>query len=420
MVSKDLIIGHGKTVGYTAPLNPKLLLFFFFLFWVTCTSDFKTKTLAFEDFAGTESCKSCHADVYHQFVHTLHFKTAALPGQESILGSFAKDKNLYWYSPVTKVQLEMRDSGYFQVAYHKGEEKLAMPMNYVVGSGNKGQSFISWKGNRLVQLPITYFTAADAWSISPGYPPGKVMLDKPITARCLECHFTYAQPQQRSVLEPTEFHKDKMIEGITCERCHGPAKAHADYHTLHPVETQAKFIQSLKSLTTSQSRDLCALCHGGNISKTQPSFSYQAGMRLSDYFDIHPIDLKSVTNGNVDVHGNQAGLLQSSKCYSSAKMTCLSCHDVHQDKRGDLSWYSQKCIACHHLEDAAMETITHKKIVNLQSNCIDCHMPSAASRVITVFVQGEETPRASKVRTHFISRYQDASSQFLKETNKNK
>jgi hypothetical protein len=44
-----------------------------------------------------------------------------------------------------------------------------MRFDMVIGSGVMGQSFLTWRNNKLYQLPITYFTAADQWSNSPGF-----------------------------------------------------------------------------------------------------------------------------------------------------------------------------------------------------------------------------------------------------------
>ena len=73
-----------------------------------------------------------------------------------------------------------------------------------------------------------------------------------------------------------------------------------------------------------------------------------------------------------DVHGNQVGLLQKSRCYlSSPKMSCSTCHDVHQPERPAAA-YSDRCLSCHQVESCGMsKTMGHK----IADNCIDCHMP---------------------------------------------
>ena len=48
--------------------------------------------------------------------------------------------------------MEKRDSGLFQVAYFKGEEKKAMRFDMVIGSGVMGQSFLTWRNNQLISI----------------------------------------------------------------------------------------------------------------------------------------------------------------------------------------------------------------------------------------------------------------------------
>ena len=61
--------------------------------------------------------------------------------------------------------------------------------------------------------------------------------------------------------------------------------------------------------------------------------------------------------GNADARVTRAALLHNPVSCLSASQPTLFYHanDVHQDKRGDLSWYSPKCISLSlHLEDAKL------------------------------------------------------------------
>lgn len=104
-----------------------------------------------------------------------------------------------------------------------------MRFDIVTGSGAKGQSFMSWRGDKLFQLPITYFTTAAQWSNSPGFPSDRVMIDRPITSRCMECHVTFAERISEDGKEPEEFSKTNIIYGVDCEKCHGPAAEHVAF-----------------------------------------------------------------------------------------------------------------------------------------------------------------------------------------------
>jgi hypothetical protein len=385
---------------------------------VTCIGENKTNNklvkeeqinaVAFEDFAGDEKCISCHKDFYNQHLSTAHHLTALPASEKSILGSFNKKDNSYNYTSDIRLVMEKRDSGFYQVAYFKGEEKKAMRFDIVVGSGKMGQSYLTWRNDRLYQLPITYFTAANQWSNSPGFPAKKVMIDRPVTARCLECHTTFAEGVPATAMEPMAFNHKKIIYGIGCEKCHGPAKKHVAFHSEHPSEKDGKFIVNLAKLSRTQQMDACALCHGGNIQKTKPSYQFIAGNSLSDFFTMDSLNFLAAQNGNIDVHGNQVGLLQATKCFKGSKMlSCITCHDSHSNQRGNLAYFSAKCISCHQTTDQNMKTKSHQAVVSIQQNCIDCHMPVETSKSIAVYLEGQETPKASIIRSHFIGVYKN-------------
>jgi hypothetical protein len=373
----------------------------------------------FEEYASSQNCAGCHKEIYDSHIHTAHYMTAQPANEEYIKGSFKKGKNTYSYGPSILLSMEKRDSGLYQVVYYKEEEKRAMRFDMVIGSGVMGQSFLTWRMNKLYQLPITYFTAADQWSNSPGFPKDKVLIDRPVTSRCLECHASFAQGTSGTALEPIEFDRNKIIYGIDCQKCHGPAAKHVDYQTQHPQEKTAKYIINPSKLSRLQQLDVCALCHSGNIQKTKPSFEFTAGKNLSDYFIIDTLNDVFQNSADIDVHGNQYALLKASKCFKlSATMTCNTCHNTHENERGKKELFSQRCMGCHNPAADNFKTATHASITAIDMNCIDCHMPSQPSKSIAVFLQGEETPRASQLRSHFIGIYPEEIKKFINKKSK--
>lgn len=377
---------------------------------VSCIHQPNTDTISsvikYEDYISEEKCMGCHKNIYDSFLTTAHHLTGLPAEEKNIKGSFNKEKNTYSYTPSILLSMEKRDSGLFQVAYFKGEEKKAMRFDMVIGSGVMGQSFLTWRGNKLFQLPITYYTAADQWSNSPGFPTEKVLIDRIITSRCLECHITFAQQLPDTTLEPTAFDHQKIIYGVGCQKCHGPAAKHVDYHTSNPADKKGKYIINPGSLSRQQQLDVCMLCHGGNIQKTKPSFSFTPGKNLVNYFIIDSLQNVTINSTAIDVHGNQAGLLKASKCFRmSTTMTCNTCHNSHINQRGDNAIFSQKCMECHNINDAKYKTPTHLLEKSIEKNCIDCHMPLQPSKSINVYLEGMETPKASLLRSHFIGIY---------------
>jgi Cytochrome c554 and c-prime len=360
----------------------------------------------FTAFAGSASCTGCH-------LHSAHYLTSGIASEKNIKGSFESGRNSFDFSNGTVVAMEKNTDGkYYQVAYVNGVEKKRRRFDIVIGSATKGQSYLSWVNDRLVQLPITYFTANDQWCNSPGY-PYQPAFNRPITSRCMECHTTFSQVVSTPDAKGESFDANKMIYGISCEKCHGPAAEHVAFQTKHPEAKEARFIINPAKFNRRQLLDLCALCHGGRLQKTQPSFSFTAGDSLARYFTWDTSGMQTLSG--IDVHGNQYGLLKQSKCFTmSNTLTCNTCHDAHANEKGQTVVFSQRCMSCHSTVHEHFSKINHQVVTGIKQDCISCHMPKQTSRSIAVLLEGATTPTAIKMHTHFITVYPEETNHFKK------
>jgi hypothetical protein len=207
------------------------------------------------------------------------------------------------------------------------------------------------------------------------------------------------------------FEKGKIIYGVDCERCHGPAAEHVAYQEANPKDKEAKFITALRSLNRQQSVELCAICHSGTKNMQKPAFSFQPGQVRDDYF--FP-DYGGPAVENLDVHGNQYALMKASRCFTQNQtLTCGSCHSPHQKERENLSAFSQRCITCH--QQATHSFMAEEKVpsATVTANCIDCHMPLKASGVITLLTDQKTAARPDFIRTHLIKIYKEETAKFL-------
>jgi hypothetical protein len=363
-------------------------------------------------FAGSASCAPCHSEISKSHLATAHYLTSGIAGEKNIKGSFDTGKNVFAFSINAFVAMEKRPGGFFQVHYQEGREKMARPFDIVIGSGTKGQTFLHWYNNRLLQLPITYFTATSQWCNSPGY-PGKVVFNRQVTSRCLECHTTYADIISEPGKEPESFDRNTIMYGVDCEKCHGPAAEHVAYQTSNPAVKTAKYIVNPAKLSRQQNLDLCILCHGGKLQKKTASFTFKAGDALNDHFTK---DNAPQFAAEIDVHGNQYGLMASSKCFTQSKtMTCNSCHNSHTNEAGQLKVFSQRCISCHqteHVNDCKMNSSVGEMISN---NCVDCHMPMEQSKAIVVLLPGKDAPTPAQMRSHYIKVYPNETKKFMEQ-----
>lgn len=363
-------------------------------------------------YAGSASCMKCHKAVYDSFTGTAHYLTSRPAAAAFIKGSFESGQNHFSYNQFMDVKLEKKDSGFFQTVYINGEATHSESMDIVVGSGKKGQTYLYWKENLLYQLPVSYYVPSKSWCNSPGYPPGMPRFNRLIPARCLECHGSNAVVEDagRNV---NYFDKNSIVYGVNCERCHGPAASHVAFHTAHPQEKTARYILHEKELNRQQRLDLCALCHSGIRTAIKPPFSYKAGDRLED-FSLPKYNADSVAM--LDVHGNQYGLLTSSKCFKNSQMTCSSCHQVHGREVNETALFSQRCMSCHNGAAQPECKVKPAQDMVLADNCIDCHMPLLPSKAIFLQLEDPAKSTADLVRSHRVAVYPEAAKAFFKKS----
>jgi hypothetical protein len=359
-------------------------------------------------YAGSEACANCHKNIYESHIRTAHFLTSQPASAKTIKGKFEIGKNQFVFDESNSIFNENRDSGFYQVHYINGKEKKARRFDISVGSGTKGQTYLYWWKDTLFQLPLTYFTATDQWCNSPGY-PGRVSFGRPVTARCLECHTTYAYS---TAVANAQFEKfdHNILYGVDCEKCHGAAAQHVQFQTQNPGIKTAKYIINPAKFSRKQNLDLCILCHGGRLQKIREPFSYQSGDSLSNYFKA---DTTTKNAADIDVHGNQYGLLAASKCFQNSQMTCESCHNPHANDAGQKALYSQRCLSCHNEHAQPICKMTARIGTVISENCIDCHMPLQPSKAIAVLFQGQNTATSATMRTHFIKIYPEETKKML-------
>ena len=72
--------------------------------------------------------------------------------------------------------------------------------------------------------------------------------------------------------------------------------------------------------------------------KTVPSFSFEVGDTLANYFIK---DTAAKDTANIDVHGNQFGLLAANKCFKMSGMTCTTCHNTFEPARNGRNVFAE-------------------------------------------------------------------------------
>ena len=146
-----------------------------------------------------------------------------------------------------------------------------------------------------------------------------------------------------------------------------------------------------------QKLDACAICHSGlDIKATNGALNYRIGDKLNGYFNENEQTVE------LDVHGNQYGFLLKSKCFkNSPKMTCTTCHNIHENQRGKVFFFNDKCLKCH----KKISNPDNHKIDVGNMNCIHCHMPVEFSKTLLIEDKEKDTTVPLSVRSHHIAIY---------------
>ncbi|HEX2855607.1 MAG TPA: multiheme c-type cytochrome [Opitutaceae bacterium] len=354
-----------------------------------------------QSYVGDQACSTCHQEKSTAYHHTAHAKTSGRATKESIHGSFAAGANiLRTANPNLYFQMEARGAEFFQTGVLRTSPSEVLTrserFDLVVGSGRKGQTYLFWDGDGLFQLPVSYWTELGSWVNSPGYVDGTANFDRPIPARCLECHGSSFESRA-----PPEnvYNKTSLVLGISCEKCHGPGGEHvARYRSASPPRSGAETaIVNPAKLSRERQMDSCSLCHAGAGHSLTPPLSFTPGQVLAN----HVMFPKLPPDAPMDVHASQVQLLERSRCFqASPTMTCTTCHDVHQPQR-DPEILAAKCLTCHQVESCPTFPKLGQKII---SQCATCHMPlQDTAQIIISVVNGKNLQ--PKVRNHHIAIY---------------
>jgi hypothetical protein len=358
-------------------------------------------------YAGNAACAKCHREESLSYEHTAHRLTSQPANRQTVLGTLHPPGNVLTISdpkknpaqPALFFKTETKDNEIVQSAVTGWDDPLftrSEQLDVVTGSGVRGQTYLYWQGDRLFELPVSYWADGHRWVNSPGYIDGTADFSRPINPGCIECHASYIRPLSTDTLT-NSYDRPTLETGISCETCHGPGAEHVARYSngaAHPAESG---ILNPAKFTRDRQVDACAYCHNGiQREAIAPAFSFVPGKPLTDFFKPLPTEAAA----HPDVHGNQVGLLERSRCYqSSPQMSCSTCHNTHAPERTAAS-YSTACLKCHQWTSCGES----KRIgPSIAKNCVDCHMPVEPTNLIVSETAGEVV--RAKMRNHWIKVY---------------
>ncbi|MCH2203382.1 MAG: hypothetical protein MK102_15540 [Fuerstiella sp.] len=403
---------------------------------------------------GSTSCRSCHADHHKTWHNSYHRTMTQVVSPASMRGDFSEQKltidgqqyvferqgDEFW------AEFEDPDHNLAQGPAPRIKRQLIMS----TGSHHMQVYWYSVGVRReLGQFPLIYLFEAQRW-IPRGHAFMMQYESHPKSERnrwatsCIVCHATHGRPRlDWKDTRASEF-------GIACESCHGPGEEHVcsnssptRRYALHWQQGSDDTIVNPLKLSRKRSSQVCGNCHGLTkpflrvkssetasavfsrlMKETEKSGElYRAGddlyetrflTRIFDYSQLGDIPdgdyrkeytklldgyhesrpdvsaSKFWPDGMLRVSGREFNGLVETPCYQRGEMTCLSCHQMHQqadDPRHHEEWANdqlkvradtnQACLQCHDKfsNDETLAEHTHHAADSTGSLCYNCHMP---------------------------------------------
>lgn len=340
-----------------------------------------------DGYLGSKACAECHEEISasynsHPMANSL-WQVSAAPALENFDETAFSPDGRHHYSVEKTADGFLHherltdDSG--ETLYDQSER-----VDYAVGSGAQGRSYLIDRSGLLFQSPISWYSEAHRWDLSPGYElPRHSRFDRRIQAECVNCHAGRINTKRGS---DRRFGQSPFFElSIGCERCHGPGEEHVAYWRDLEHGDKTDPVVNPASLDASRRNDVCAQCHlkgkGRIPHKGYEVTDFRPGQRLEETCTIL-IEAWNPSAKHSAVPVSQVEQLRTSACFlgSGGKMGCITCHEVHPAS-GQPRSYRAKCLDCH--QDKGCSVPVAERIqLEPQDSCVHCHMPSKAGSQI--------------------------------------
>ncbi len=320
-------------------------------------------TVPLSAFAGSGACSGCHGD-----------ESAAAPSAMMRAATPAADS--HFLPPGARLHSDAQPLTYYLSACAggglalttSGANSTSQKLDWVMGDGVFGRTFLYQTDGRWFQSELTYYTTDHALDVTTGLSHDRSLstlgqvLTPDETRRCFACHTVHATTS-------AGFNPLHAEAGLGCEACHGPGQAHvtAARSTAAPGPALRAAIFNPAKLSPADSIDFCGSCHRtfSDAVIATGGITTSAAVRFQPY------------------------RLEESKCWRATedeRLTCVACHNPHEALDRDPASYDRKCVRCHqarsgasdaaHLVSAPRAAAPRAAVCpKATGQCTTCHMP---------------------------------------------
>ncbi|MBB6052386.1 multiheme c-type cytochrome [Armatimonas rosea] len=297
-----------------------------------------SSAVATNPYVGNDSCKACHSAEFSMHAPTKHMQTLR-PATQAALGELAPPAGplpgageLAWDQGQLTLIAPSKDNG----------EPVPVPLDLVLGSGKTGLTFLAVHDQGSVEIRQSYFPHTKNFIVTPSQETFESTVvgqshSVAETRRCVGCH---------TVPGSTELLPERKFFGVGCESCHGPGREHV---TAMETGDKSKGLRlpTLSGIGGARLNEVCGKCHQTAKTVAENNLPKDSTQRFQPYG------------------------LSLSKCFqkSADKLSCVTCHNPHEDASTDTKQYEAVCVSCHSAPKKACP-------VNPKEKCVSCHMPT--------------------------------------------
>lgn len=319
-------------------------------------------------FAGSEACASCHPNESRAHAASEHARAMSRVTAATHGVYFRRPSSVVDPDQKTVYRTAVRGDRCVLQAV-SGGSVVEADAEYGFGSAKHSITYTGRQGSNDLELRLSYYSGPRRWGFSPGQqlgaksggvimPTGLIKPAETVEG-CFVCHSTVIG-KEGGTLRP-----ETCRMGVGCESCHGPARDHIEAVRRGDRKPHLADLKSLSGADLTQ--QLCGQCHRS-----------PAGEDLNDSFNRSQLPRL------------QGLALSQSPCFtnSGGRLSCITCHDPHDQTPRPVSFYNAKCVSCH--GGASLDQPACR--VEPQGNCVSCHMPAQKVRM----------PFGLSYRTHWI------------------
>ncbi|MFP6770069.1 MAG: cytochrome c3 family protein, partial [Planctomycetaceae bacterium] len=382
-----------------------------------------------DEYVSSQTCRSCHPGRFSTWHRTFHRTMTQLASPQSVIPSHTGQfDGVVLRSRGRRYELERRgeefwvrmvDPDWDRDRRAKGLDDtgveppmVARQLVMTTGSHHQQTYWIPSRwGYELLQFPWEFQIAEKMW-----FPTEDAELREESPERysghwnssCMHCHSVAPNPGLNKSREVSGDNPELFSEvaelGISCEACHGPAARHVAKHRNPLRRLSERFrdgpdptIINPGRLDHVRSSQVCGRCHAlkvahdkdgylRNLDPYRPGGDLEEHYRLVDFDDpYHQQMIKTGSHlywndGSCRLGGREYLGQLASTCYTKGKMSCLSCHAMHESDPNDQLAEGMRgdraCLQCHsRYAGKGLEAHTHHKAGSSGSRCYNCHMP---------------------------------------------